>query len=154
MRDNGNGGESPSGSGGHGQIKPVDWTRTEHQVAAHQGFRQGEVKPRGEVAPSAGESPTMRLAVPPSWTHRDDLPCVQRLPKGNEKDLYDTTDPLMAKALCAGCPVKRECLADAMAEEEGLGPRSRWLVRGGMTPVGRAKLAVQGVSNSPDGSSS
>lgn len=145
MRDNGKTPEWQShshGSGGAGQIKPVHWTRTEHQVAAHESFAPGTVVPRGEVGLTTDGSPTMLLAVPPKWTHRDDLPCVQRLPRGNERDPYDTSDPNMAKALCAGCPVKRECLEAALVEEEGLSGRSRYLVRGGYTPWGRSKLPM------------
>lgn len=83
----------------------------------------------------------MRLATPPAWTHRDDLPCTKLVPKAHGKDHYDTIDPAKAKALCAGCPVRRDCLADALAMEGDLVGRSRWLIRGGYTPMGRAELA-------------
>jgi hypothetical protein len=142
MRDNSNN----SGSGGAGQIKPVDWTRTENQLSSHESFAPEHIVARGDVGVSAAPLPTMRLAVPPPWTHRDGLPCVQRVPRGNQPDPYDTNDKRVAKALCAGCPVKQACLDEAMELEEGLGPRSRYLVRGGLTPKGRARQAL---SNSP-----
>lgn len=147
MRDNGNGGEKFSGSGGHGQIKPVHWTRTEHQIAKHESFAPEALRPRDPAAPSTGEKPTMLLAVPPSWAQRDDLPCTKRVPKGNQPDPYDTSDEKAAKRLCAGCPLeaKRACLEDAMREEGDLSARSRWLVRGGLTP---AERAVRALSNS------
>lgn len=138
MRDNSNN----HGSGGAGQIKPVSWTRTEHQLASHESFAPEGVTPRGEVSPASNGEPTMRLAVPPPWTHRDDLPCTKRVPTGNQPDLYDTNNPKVATALCAGCPVKRVCLEDALADEKGLSGRSRYLVRGGYTPKGRAKLTM------------
>ena len=136
MRDN----DNNHGSGGAGQIKPVSWTRTEHQLASHESFAPEHIGGRADLAVSSAPLPTMRLAVPPPWTHRDDLPCTQRVPKGNAKDPYDTNDKRAAKKLCAGCPVIQACLDDALREEEGLGPRSRYLVRGGYTPRGRARL--------------
>lgn len=42
-----------------------------------------------------------------------------------------------AKALCASCPVRAECLADVMAVED---PAERWGVTGGLSPVERAAL--------------
>lgn len=138
MRDNSN----THGSGGAAQIQPVHWTRTEHQVSSHEGFAPEHIGVRADLGVSAAPLPTMRLAVPPSWTHRDDLPCTQLVPKGNGRDPYDTNDKKAAKKLCAGCPVRQACLDDALAEEEGLGPRSRYLVRGGYTPRGRARLTT------------
>lgn len=146
MRDNGN--RDPFGLGaGSGVVRPVDWTPTHYQIKPHEGYAPEVLRTRGEDSPGNAQAPaTKLLAVPPSWTHRDDLPCVKRVPRGNEKDPYDTTDRKAARALCAGCPVKQECLTDALREEEGLGPRSRNLVRGGLTPSERY---VQALSNSP-----
>ena len=48
-----------------------------------------------------------------------------------------------ASNVCAGCPVRRACLDDALDVEEGLG--SRYGVRGGLLPRERSKLARQGV---------
>lgn len=44
-----------------------------------------------------------------------------------------------AKAVCATCPVKRDCLLEALTEENNtkFGP---WLIRGGMTPTDRKNL--------------
>jgi len=43
-------------------------------------------------------------------------------------------DYAQARAVCAGCPVRRECLVDAMDTEL---PSSRYGMRGGRTPVER-----------------
>lgn len=144
MRDNDNNREPYGLEGGMGQVRPVDWTRTEAQISSHEGFAPESIKVRNDDTPGSSASPpTMRLARPPAWTHRDDLMCTTRVPTDNGPDQYDTTDPLVAKALCAGCPreAKRACLAAAMEEEEGLGPRSRYLVRGGLTGHARGVLA-------------
>ena len=45
-----------------------------------------------------------------------------------------------AKQVCAGCPVRQWCLADAMASED---PALRWGVVGGLTPAERTQLFVQ-----------
>jgi WhiB family redox-sensing transcriptional regulator len=42
-----------------------------------------------------------------------------------------------AKRVCAGCPVRALCLADAMAGED---PAMRWGVTGGLSPAERAEL--------------
>lgn len=143
MRDNSNN----HGSGGAGQIKPVSWTRTEHQLSSHESFAPEGITPRGEVSPESNGRPTMQLAKPPAWTHRDDLPCTKRVPQGNQPDPYDTSNKRVARALCAGCPVRRACLDAALIEESGLSDRSRYLVRGGYTPKERAKLPMPVVTN-------
>ena len=43
----------------------------------------------------------------------------------------------IAKAICWGCPVRQECLVDALEHQEQHG------VRGGMSPRERRKLASQ-----------
>lgn len=68
------------------------------------------------------------------------MPCLDVVPKGGARDPYDTTDEKRAAALCAGCPVVSACLDDALAQEAGLGYRARHLVRGGLTPKGRAAV--------------
>lgn len=144
MRDNDNNREPYGLEGGMGQVRPVEWTRTEAQLSSHEGFAPESIKVRNDDTPgSSAAPPTMRLARPPAWTHRDDLMCTTRVPTGNGPDQYDTTDPLVARALCAGCPreVKRACLEAAMEEEGDLGPRSRYLVRGGLTGYARGVLA-------------
>lgn len=135
---------------GDRQLKPIEWVRTEYQIGRQEGFAPEAIAPRDPPPPSGSNKPTMRLATPPAWTHRDDLPCVKWVPKGNQPDPYDTSDRLVARALCAGCPVKAQCLADAMEEEAGLSAGSRYLVRGGLTPRGRWQRE-QRLSNSPDG---
>lgn len=44
-----------------------------------------------------------------------------------------------AKAVCAACPVRCACLADALSWET---PRTRYGVLGGLTPTERADLAA------------
>lgn len=138
---------------GVGLVGVITWIGTKYQVKPHEGYAQGplHVRDKDDAGVSEQAPPTPRLAVPPKWTHRNDLPCVTRLPVGNQKDPYDTSDRLVARALCAGCPVKRECLDAAQVEEEGLGPRSRYLVRGGLTPTGRAEKAGIMVEPQPIG---
>lgn len=46
-----------------------------------------------------------------------------------------------AKAFCAKCPVRVECLEAALREEQGMGKDNRWGVRGGLAPS--ARLALQ-----------
>lgn len=90
---------------------------------------------------SAGEK-TLRLAKPPNWMQRDDLPCIGQDDRVGEP--YDCTDVrnLRKRGLCEGCPVRANCLEDAMAEELGLYSKgSRHMVRGAMTPGQRASLA-------------
>jgi hypothetical protein len=45
------------------------------------------------------------------------------------------------KKICAGCPVARACLADAMAREGGASHEYRAGLYGGLTPIERSKLA-------------
>jgi WhiB family transcriptional regulator, redox-sensing transcriptional regulator len=42
-----------------------------------------------------------------------------------------------AKRVCAGCPVRRECLADVMGSED---PGQRWGICGGLSPAERSEL--------------
>lgn len=142
MRDNGNGREAFGLGSGSGVVKVTEWSRTEHQVPKHQSFASGVVWTKGDhMDPKADAPATMRLAEPPAWAQRDDLPCTQLVPKGNAKDVFDTNDRKVARALCAACPVRQACLDDAMEFEEGLGPRSRYMVRGGYTPRERGLRA-------------
>jgi WhiB family redox-sensing transcriptional regulator len=49
--------------------------------------------------------------------------------------------PSLAKFICDGCPVKQECLDEAMAEEYGLPRNLRFGVRGGLSRDERTLLA-------------
>lgn len=42
-----------------------------------------------------------------------------------------------AKQICAACPVRASCLADALAEEGGRAHDNRHGIRGGLSPRGR-----------------
>jgi hypothetical protein len=46
----------------------------------------------------------------------------------------DSVGVAAAKRVCAGCPVRAECLADVMAAED---PARRWGISGGTTPTER-----------------
>jgi WhiB family redox-sensing transcriptional regulator len=49
-----------------------------------------------------------------------------------------------AKRICwDACPVRAECLDDAMADEAGKGPKQRFGIRGGLGPCERARLAEE-----------
>jgi len=47
------------------------------------------------------------------------------------------------EALCAACPVRTECLDAALAEEGAAEWDVRFMVRGGLTPLARHRLAVE-----------
>jgi hypothetical protein len=51
-----------------------------------------------------------------------------------------------AKRVCAGCPVRKVCLADVMAWED---PARRWGVTGGLTAVERAARFARDRSTAP-----
>lgn len=144
MRDNGS--NASSGNGGS-HIRPVSWIRTDHQLSHADGFKPEEIARREPFNLTTDGSYTMRLAEPPKWTHRNDLPCVSLVPVAHSRDPFDTSDPIKAEALCAGCPVRSACLDAALAEEDGLSYRSRYLVRGGLTPIGRAEWSEQAIDN-------
>ncbi|HEY4614884.1 MAG TPA: WhiB family transcriptional regulator [Citricoccus sp.] len=59
-------------------------------------------------------------------------------------DLFYSKDPVekrAALAICHDCPVRRDCLAEAMEQETGVDLHGRYGIRGGMTPVQRRELA-------------
>lgn len=125
--------------------------RTEHQISGHEGFRPEAVG--SNAAPkwtSEGER-TLRLAHPPAWTERGDMPCV--IPAGQRGDLarahadrwdYAKRNAKEADELCKGCPVIEQCLESALEEEAGVSGDYRYLIRGGLLPVDRARLAAEG----------
>ncbi|MFC9429303.1 WhiB family transcriptional regulator [Streptomyces sp. NPDC056987] len=47
-----------------------------------------------------------------------------------------------AKVICVPCPVRRECLSDALRTERTDSPYQRAVVRGGMSPHQRATLSA------------
>lgn len=49
-----------------------------------------------------------------------------------------------AKAMCRVCPMARQCLALAMAEERGQSRNYRYGIRGGLTAKDRHQLDMQG----------
>lgn len=53
---------------------------------------------------------------------------------------YSPAEAAPAKDICRGCPVRRQCLAAAMAEEAGTSRASRDCIRGGLTPAERYRL--------------
>ena len=49
----------------------------------------------------------------------------------------DPQDVLIAQVFCGACPVKAECLDEAMEREGGQDLRMRSMIRGGLTPLDR-----------------
>jgi WhiB family redox-sensing transcriptional regulator len=45
-----------------------------------------------------------------------------------------------AKSICADCPVRRECLEDALHQESGRAAEARHGIRAGLTPADRYNL--------------
>lgn len=120
--------------------------RTEHQLAAHDGFKPEALWVNHPFRTETSAERTLILAVPPAWTERAGKPCVPlargRLARAH-MDKWDTPSELDAALLCAGCPVQGACLVSAVEEEQGLSAGNRYLVRGGVTPQGRVRLEVQ-----------
>jgi hypothetical protein len=141
VRDNDNNWRIRGVAAGVAQIRPVSFIRTENQLRPFDGFKPEEVSPRSAPSPTAGDGYTLQLAHPPGWTHRDDLPCTKLVPRGNAGDPFDTNNKRVARALCAGCPVQKACLDEAMEAEGERPAKWRWLVRGGLTPKERAARA-------------
>ncbi|MCB0915872.1 MAG: WhiB family transcriptional regulator [Actinobacteria bacterium] len=74
---------------------------------------------------------------PGNW--QDDASCV-----GSDLDLWFAGRPpeqLAAKAICAGCGVRAECLADALRLEDGLPSSLRFGIRAGLLPAERVAAA-------------
>lgn len=57
---------------------------------------------------------------------------------------FNAEDYAAARPICAACPVKAECLADAMEQEVSFASapqNTRWGIRGGLNPRERQRLA-------------
>lgn len=117
-------------------------TRTEFQVRPHDGFKSTALQVSYPVRREASGERTLLLAVPPAWTETE-LPCVPQV-RGRlaraYMDKWDTGSEIDAAKLCAGCPVRGECLEAALLEEGELSAGNRYLVRGGVTPMGRVRM--------------
>jgi hypothetical protein len=59
----------------------------------------------------------------------------------NPEMFFLEADTQAAKLICHACRVREACLAEALLEEAGLGPRHRFGVRGGSGPAARAGMA-------------
>lgn len=66
--------------------------------------------------------------------HTDSIDPDVMFPNSNPADIED------AREICAPCPVRAECLADAMATEGGATARDRYGIRAGMTGKERRAL--------------
>lgn len=71
---------------------------------------------------------------------RDEAICAQTAPDVFTPESYADADVNAAKKVCAGCPVRRPCLAAALTEEAGQHFRERAGVRGGTTPRQRWRM--------------
>lgn len=127
-------------------VNTLDVPRTEVQIRPHDGFKPEAIVVR-DVGLVSAASRTMQLARPPGFTEAD-LPCLPHPDIARHKnmarahmDQWDTANEAKAKELCGECPVRDECLADAMEFEGEYDGRNRYLVRGGETPWGRSRLA-------------
>ena len=59
-----------------------------------------------------------------------DTPNSDNITKANE----------YAIAVCGRCPVRTQCLTEALEAEKGTSTAGRWHISGGLTPVERARL--------------
>ena len=119
--------------------------RTEAQIRPHDGFKAEALHVNYPVRQEQDKARTLRLAKPPAWTETE-LPCVPqargRLARAH-MDKWDAKSEIDADALCTGCPVRTLCLKSAIEEERGMAASGRYMVRGGVTPAGRARLEQQ-----------
>lgn len=78
-----------------------------------------------------------RIERTPNWRNR----ALCALPAYHGIDFFpqpgDQQGVDRAKAVCADCPVWRDCLTDALNEEGGRRPTSRYGIRGGVTEAQR-----------------
>lgn len=119
---------------------------TQYQVRPHETYRPEVLRERQGTLRDADAPRTYQLARPQPWTHRTDLPCLDR---------WHLFDMDRGAALAAAvqvcniggpegdpCPVRELCLSEALAEEGMVGAQFRFLVRGGKTPAERAGLVL------------
>ncbi len=71
----------------------------------------------------------------PDW--HQDARCAQIGGDGFFPSLTALGEVAAAKRVCAGCPVRAECLADVLAWEQ---PTRRFGIAGGLTPTERQRL--------------
>lgn len=69
--------------------------------------------------------------------------CAQTDPDLFFPDKGQSDKTRAAIAVCMGCPVRRLCLAEALAEEGSAAASHRYGVRGGRSPRQRMRLAKQ-----------
>lgn len=115
--------------------------RTEAQTGRHEGFTP-EYIGRRDYRALVSDARTMILANPPEWA-TEELPCVvarDEWSKDRKLKHFEARTDKQAAELCKGCPVLEKCLDAALDEERGLSAQWRFLVRGGLTPKGRANL--------------
>ena len=74
----------------------------------------------------------------PDW--RVSAACLDGDPDDMFPDPSDARGVEYAKSFCRGCPVRDECLDNAMAQEGDLKKESRFGIRGGLTPGQRYYL--------------
>lgn len=79
--------------------------------------------------------PVLSAAEPVPWYHRG--ACKDMDLRLFFPELGETGEK--ARRICAGCPVRRACLDEAMQQEKGLGVTLRHGVRGGLTGPERAE---------------
>ncbi|MDI3330269.1 MAG: WhiB family transcriptional regulator [Micrococcus sp.] len=90
-------------------------------------------------------TPVLAVTPHPSdrWKTADEWKMLAECGPG-DTELFFSKDPVekrAALAICADCPVARECLAEAMSQERGVDLHGRYGIRGGTTPVERRELA-------------
>lgn len=129
-----------AGTGGNIETNRWDFRRTELQVRPHQGFATEEVAPHSERAFVSSGPATPLLAKPQAWAQDGKQACALRWELFDEPRGAEIEE---AKAECASCLVREDCLEDALAEEGTLTAKARYTIRGGMTPPERAIEATE-----------
>ena len=81
----------------------------------------------------------------PAWTEK--AKCLDDWEEYSDRDIRSEKD---AAAMCKGCEVLDECLAAAMREEGSKPSGDRYGIRGGKTPLQRARLYNLSLSSRAD----